>query len=193
MVIGISAFSQVNQLEPCSEPYYEQDFEYNHTMDSILFENLSPDFMIRYLVKPAFDKEYGFQITKNPTNDTYVLSRFIFSENLWYAPNYDTVSMTVNSVEIPTASVDNIDYLFSHFTEPEHIAHDKVITCTDGKVCRFIRATGDSTTCGEQHSPKKNTLINDFAVLCDYLSTSQNIDTDNIKEMITNIEKQLDI
>lgn len=191
-IVKLNAQDQKNMLEPCLDPYYDVDLVYQNQFDSIINANLSSNYLIRYIVKPAFDVEYGFQIIQNKSGN-YQVQAYSLSENLWYAQSANAVKVNLHTMNISEKLFLEIDYLFSHFTDPDRIAYEKQVTCTDGIVCKFIRNTQQGQTCGVQHSPKKDTQILDFVEICNLLfSNKAGVNLLQINQAIKNLNGELE-
>lgn len=174
VLIHSNLIAQDNKLYQCSDLSNEikKIKIYNDNLDSLLNNNLNDNYKIRFISKPSFAPEYGFQIFKD-TTENHKLQAFLFKENLWNllysAKNPDSLKIDIYNKKISDNLVTNIDTLFKILTDSVKIRGTSLPSGFDGITYQFIRKTNEGCICGETWSPENDTPLGELIQICNAL------------------------
>lgn len=165
---------------------------YEDALKSKLDAKLSPDYLIRFVVKPSTSPEYVLQIEK--ARDHFKVVTVLFLENLWNSQNRDTVETTRFEKSIPREVVSPLDSLVKKLTEPSMLNNSYLGVGEDGTNYFFYYLSGTSTQCGECWSPSKRTplfeLVHIFEQMVSY-SQERKVDLSALVAQIAGLNRRI--
>lgn len=164
---------------------------YEDALKSKLDVELSPDYLIRFVVKPSTSPEYVLQIEK--ADDRFKMVTVVFQNNLWNSQNKGIVKTTRFEKSIPREVGSPLDSLVKKITKPSRLNHP-VYTGEDGINYIFYYRSNASTQCGECWSPAKDTpqfeLVHIFEQLVSY-SQDRKVDLSALVDQITGLNRRI--
>ena len=116
ITIPLNLASQNTTVKTDSSDFGKMINNYSQNLSFLISNNLSDDYIIRFIAHPSFDPEYAFQIKKTD-NSSYEISTIAFKENIWYATNLDYVVKSINRRNISKKITLEIDTLFNVFID----------------------------------------------------------------------------
>ena len=179
----------VEDVHKTKDTSTNSSLKYRKTLENILMQNLSHDYIIRLFVIPAFDAEYAFQIKKD--TNKYKISAIVLRENLWYFlwRSQETDSIKIKSYErtIDETFALKIDSLFKIFINQ---VPEERIFCgrgLDGETYQFHRQENGVVKCGETWSPYEKSILGELVSICDLVmeyAIGKDIDMENLSKRI---------
>lgn len=129
---------------------------YEDALKSKLDVELSPDYLIRFVVKPSTSPEYVLQIEKE--DDRFKVVTILFRKNFWNSQKRSAIKTTRFEKSIPWVVVSPLDSLLKEITGPSmlNLAYEGG---KDGINYVFYYHDSTSTQCGECWSPSKDTAL----------------------------------
>jgi len=165
---------------------------YEDALKSKLDAELSPDYLIRFVVKPSISPEYVLQIEKE--DDRFIVVTILFRENCWNSQNRDTIKATRFEKSIPREVVSPLDSLAKRITKPSRLNNSYLGVGEDGTNYLFYYRSSASTQCGECWSPSNDTalfeLVHIFEQMVSY-SQDRKVDLSALFEQITGLNRRI--
>ena len=188
MFVVTNMYAQHNFLDPCIEIERIQKIKtYNAELDSKINAELSNNYLIRFIVKPAFSPEYAFQIEKDSLH--YVIKTLKFRNNLWNSKSWEAVKVDYNQTNLDSMVALNIDRLFNKITSSAIKRKTASGMGEDGVTYNFYKMTSKGViNCGECWSPAKGTSLYKLVSICNSLSELKSNENTDFQDMIKRIE-----
>ena len=128
----IKSKAQVDHLEPVGGIFdvYSFQFDYYSSVRKVLFNGLTDDPEIRFLVMPSFSPENVLDIIKDEEKDKYYIDYHIAEQSIWYSKNKADVKISKFRKQLSKSSVELIKNLYrtaifnSRFIQKESLGVD---------------------------------------------------------------------
>ena len=173
-----------DHLEPVRSIFdiYDFQFEYYSKVRNILFEGLTDNSEIRYLVMPSFSGENVLDISKDQKNFKYFIHHHIAEQSIWYSQNDEKeVKVKVKKIkkEISERDVELIKLLFQKAVSTSRYP-DKKTYGLDGTTYYFFTSRKSGAIWSPDSGSKMSRLVE---IGYDIIDFSKN-DSQNLSEEI---------
>ena len=125
ITIPLNLASQNTTVKTDSSDFGKMINNYSQNLSFLINNNLSSDYIVRFIAHPSFDPEYAFQIKKTD-NSSYEISTITFRENIWNANNLDYVVKSINrrniSKKLPQKLIHYLMYLLIRYQALERLS-----------------------------------------------------------------------
>jgi hypothetical protein len=186
----ICLFGQTDILRPCADfgKEIEQIRIYEKGINKVLLKGFNDKPIARYIVTPAFDPEYCFQLDKLDEKN-YNLKVSYLRTNFWYSENQDTINAILFERKISPKFAEKIRLMFEKALDSINY-RPNILFGDDGIFYKFSQYNDNhEIICGETWSPGKVLKGYNLVSICDSIVEYVKTGKDNYDEILLQIEK----
>lgn len=186
----VCIFGQIDFLMPCADfgRVIEPIKKYEQSLSNILLEDFNNQPVARFVVRPALDPEYCFQIDKLNEN-AYNLKVSYLRVNLWNSTNRDTIKAVLLERVINPEFALKVSLLFKKSLDSISY-RPNILTGLDGIDYYFSQYNDNhGIICGETWSPNKGSKVFDLVSICDRIVDYVKTGKDDFDDILNKIEK----